>query len=108
MHATFGQLYVELTRSQALYMSECFYIVSLGLSKTSAALFIACLPYAGFSTRLAYTTTFLSCVWTIAGFLAIALRGNIGQPWATLNGSEAMVSAETKFQVLYLDLAVLT
>jgi hypothetical protein len=40
---------------------------------------------------MAYVLATVSGVWTIASILVIALRGNLIQPWTTLDGSEAMV-----------------
>lgn len=34
----------------------------------------------------------VSGVWTIASVFVIALRGNLLQPWATLDGSAALVA----------------
>lgn len=79
------------TSSQALYGSQLFYVVSVGLTRVSAAFFIGHLTRYAPQVRISYILAAASGVWTVASTLLIALRGNILRPWATFDGSEALV-----------------
>jgi hypothetical protein len=77
---------------QSLYASQHFYIVSIGLSKVSTALFIVHLSYSGPRIKPAYILAAVSVAWTVVSMFVIAFRGDISRPWATLDGTHAMVS----------------
>ncbi|KAG6010785.1 hypothetical protein E4U21_004173 [Claviceps maximensis] len=83
----------DLTRAKkALYAGQFFYILSMGLSKTSASFFIAHMTHYGPQSRPAYALAGLSVLWTLASILAVAIRGNMKRPWRTMDGTHAMYS----------------
>ena len=76
---------------QALYTSQLSYIVSMGLARVSTAFFIGRLTRYKPQVRMAYTLSVVSGTWTLVSTLIVALRGNLTRPWATLDGSQALV-----------------
>lgn len=77
--------------TQALYGSQLCYVVSLGLTKMSTAFFIGHLSRYAPHFRISYILAAASGLWTVASTILIALRGNLSRPWATYDGSEALV-----------------
>lgn len=77
--------------TQALYGSQLCYVVSIGLTKMSTAFFIGHLSQYAPHFRISYLLAVVSGVWTVASTILIALRGNLSRPWATYDGSEALV-----------------
>lgn len=78
-------------------MSQQSYVLSGGLCKVSASLFLIHLAYPGPQVKPGYGLVGLSAVWTVTCMLVIALRGDLGNPWSTLDGSSAMVSLLSPF-----------
>ncbi|KAF1731188.1 hypothetical protein CRV24_009267 [Beauveria bassiana] len=76
--------------SMNLYASQIFYIVSLGLCRVSAALFIVYISHSGPHIQPAQSLAIITAVWTASSLLAICMRGNIAQPWKVLDGSYTM------------------
>jgi hypothetical protein len=76
-----------------MYTSELSYVATIGLTRVATALFIANLTRHKPQVRMSYILAGISAVWLAASMLAIALRGNLSRPWATLDGTNAMVSA---------------
>ncbi|KAM0665942.1 hypothetical protein ACQRIU_005286 [Beauveria bassiana] len=77
--------------SMNLCASQIFYIVSLGLCRVSAALFIVYVSLSGPHNQPAQSLAIITAVWTVWSLLAICIRGNIAQPWKVLDGSYTMV-----------------
>ncbi|KAH8707348.1 hypothetical protein HC256_010623 [Beauveria bassiana] len=89
----YGQEFDALSTSsvtQNLYASQIFYIVSLGLCRVSAALFIVYISHSGPHIQPAQSLAIITAVWTASSLLAICMRGNIAQPWKVLDGSYTM------------------
>lgn len=75
------------TVEAAMYTSELSYVVTIGLTRVATALFIANLTRHKPQVRMSYILGGISILWLVASTLAIALRGDLSQPWATLDGS---------------------
>ncbi|KAJ4145326.1 hypothetical protein LMH87_004181 [Akanthomyces muscarius] len=73
-----------------LYITEFLYVLAQGLCRASASLFISHMAQSGPQTRPARALAGVSGVWTAASALAIAIRGNIGRPWSTLDGTQPL------------------
>ena len=43
--------------------------------------------------RMSYILAVASGLWVLVSTLLIALRGDLARPWATLDGSEALVGS---------------
>lgn len=63
----------------------------MALCKISAALFLIRLAYPGRHVRPGYIMIGASTVWAATSMLVVGLRGSLENPWATLDGSQAMV-----------------
>ena len=80
---------------QALYISQIFYVVAIGLTRVSTSFFTG-----RFLTRdqrniqIAHVLTAVFAVLAVTCILVVALRGQLTEPWETLDGSETMVSTE--------------
>ncbi|EXJ66100.1 uncharacterized protein A1O5_10715 [Cladophialophora psammophila CBS 110553] len=74
----------------ALYTSQLSYIIATGLTKISTAFFIGRLTRYAPQVRMSYILAGVTGVWVLASTLVIALRGDLGRPWATLDGSETL------------------
>lgn len=75
-----------------LFAGQICYILSMGLCRVSVALFVA---HAERVRRPLVANVFagLSGAWTLGSLLAVALRGDPRQPWATMDGTMIVVSA---------------
>ncbi|KAM3558704.1 hypothetical protein MY1884_003847 [Beauveria asiatica] len=80
----------ETDRRQNLYLGQVFYIISLGLGRVSAALFIAYISDSGPHIQPAQSLAVVTVLWTASSLLVICMRGNIAQPWKVLDGSHGM------------------
>ncbi|KAM3509008.1 hypothetical protein MY11210_006503 [Beauveria gryllotalpidicola] len=76
--------------SMNLYLGQIFYIISLGLCRVSAALFIAYMSNSGSHIPPAHSLAVVTAAWTASSLLAICLRGHIAHPWTVLDGSFTM------------------
>lgn len=71
-----------------------FFVTSIGLTRTSTALFTARILTLGEQhRRLGYAMIGLCGLSTVVHLLVIALRTPLAQPWDTLDGSQEMVSS---------------
>jgi len=77
--------------TQALFTGQLSYIVSVGLTRVSTAFFVRHLTRHLPQVRMSYILVAVSGVWTAVSTLVVALRPNIARPWATLDGTEALV-----------------
>jgi hypothetical protein len=77
---------------QALYASQILYLLSIGISKSSTALFFGSLTRNKRQKWPSYAVAIVCGIWTLACILVIALRGNLAVPWLTENESETFVS----------------
>ncbi|KAG5976350.1 hypothetical protein E4U55_007352 [Claviceps digitariae] len=97
---------------KALYAGQIFYILSMGLCRTSASFFVAHMTHFGPQSRPAYALIGLSVLWTVASMLTVAIRGDIRRPWDTMEGTQTMYSRwigiETTGLVLELGLWILS
>ncbi|KAM3436148.1 hypothetical protein MY4824_004453 [Beauveria thailandica] len=80
----------ETDRRQNLYLGQIFYIISLGLCRVSAALFIAYISDSGPHIQPAQSLAVVTVLWTASSLLVICMRGSIAQPWKVLDGSHDM------------------
>ncbi|KAM3451331.1 hypothetical protein MY3296_005372 [Beauveria thailandica] len=80
----------ETDRLQNLYLGQVFYIISLGLARVSAALFIAYISDSGPHIQPAQSLAVVTVLWTASSLLVICMRGSIAQPWKVLDGSHDM------------------
>ncbi|KAG5927307.1 hypothetical protein E4U42_002366 [Claviceps africana] len=104
---------LNLTKAKkALYAGQIFYIICMGLCKTSASFFVAHMAHFGPQSRPAYALAGLSTLWTLASILVVAFRGPIGRPWETMDGSPVMyfrwIGIETVGLVLEFGLWILS
>lgn len=79
-----------------MFASQLLYIITVGLCRLSASFFIARMTYFGPQTRPAYVIATLSCVWMVGSVFAVAIRGDVSQPWQVLDGSKIMVRLLTR------------
>ncbi|KAK8143067.1 hypothetical protein G3M48_007794 [Beauveria asiatica] len=89
----YGQEFDALSTSsvtQNLYLGQIFYIISLGLGRVSAALFIAYISDSGPHIQPAQSLAVVTVLWTASSLLVICMRGSIAQPWKVLDGSHDM------------------
>lgn len=78
---------------QTLYVGQIMYVLCVGCTKISTALFVSVvLARESRSVLIARASTVSCASWTVASVLVVSLRGNLEEPWATMNGSETMVS----------------
>ncbi|XWW96336.1 hypothetical protein V2A60_004309 [Cordyceps javanica] len=83
----------SITRVQTgLYLAQIFYIVSFGLCRVAAALFIAYISQAGPHIQPARLAAVVTVLWTVISLLAISIRGDRSRPWEVLDGSNDMFS----------------
>ncbi|QLI69581.1 uncharacterized protein G6M90_00g061930 [Metarhizium brunneum] len=73
----------------ALYASQILYILSVGLCRVSAALFIARMTYLGPQAKPAHVIATSSSLWILISVFVIAFRGPLDRPWEVLEGVEA-------------------
>lgn len=69
------------------YTSNLFYILALGLSKSSIIFFLRRLTAARKHKRVFDTANVLVALWTIGSFFAIALQCNLSHPWISTDGT---------------------
>ncbi|KAK5699362.1 hypothetical protein LTR17_023292 [Elasticomyces elasticus] len=75
----------------ALFASQILYVISIGATRISIGYFTTSVLARDASNLLiARTLTGFCATWTIASIFLIALRGDLSEPWNTLNGSETM------------------
>lgn len=77
--------------SQALFMGQLTYVGSIGLTRVSTAAFIEQLTRNLPQVRVAYILCIIAGIWTVASILVVALRGDLSQPWALLDGTQSLV-----------------
>jgi hypothetical protein len=82
--------------SQMLYASQLLYVLSVGLSKCSATLFLGNLSRNKKHTTAASALTTASIAWMIGSCLAVALRGPLATPWENVGSLVGW-----RFRVLY-------
>ncbi|OAQ60691.1 hypothetical protein VFPPC_06800 [Pochonia chlamydosporia 170] len=75
---------------QLLYATQQLYVLAHGLSKISTGLFIIQLSYSGPQAKPGYVLVAATTLWTVASMLAVAFRGDLNNPWRTLDGSKTM------------------
>jgi hypothetical protein len=75
-----------------MYTSELSYVVTIGLTRIATGLFIGNLTRHRPQVRMAHILSGVAAVWTTASLFVVALRGDLSKPWATLNGTQGMVS----------------
>lgn len=76
---------------QALFMGQMAYIVATGLTRVSTAFFIGQLTRYAPQVRMSYIMAGVAGGWTAVSILVVALRGDLSQPWAVLDGVPDMV-----------------
>lgn len=84
----------EQTRSSVeklLYASQILYICALGCTRLSTCFFTTRLSRHRRHKILNYVWTAACLITIVTSVLVIAIRGDIAQPWATLDGSETLV-----------------
>ena len=79
---------------QVLFASELLYVSSIGLSKSSTAMFLGSLTRNERQKRTSLAIAIGCIVWTAASVLVIALRGTLTAPWMSTNSSDALVSLQ--------------
>ncbi|OAA77190.1 hypothetical protein LEL_04013 [Akanthomyces lecanii RCEF 1005] len=79
-----------ISGSVGLYLGQLFYILSFGLCRVAAALFIAYISHSGPHIKPARVVAVITAAWTVASALAVCIRGDIIQPWVVLDGSSSM------------------
>ena len=72
---------------QSYYASDLLYLLANALAKCSVALLLARLTRTRVHLTVCYAITALSAVWGFASMLAVALRCQLSEPWATYNRS---------------------
>ena len=80
---------------QTLYAADILYVVSVGLSKCSAALFLGSLTSSTKQRMVGRIVAFVCACWTIGSGLVVALRGDITKPWALPHGTSMMVRSSS-------------
>ncbi|KAK5167439.1 uncharacterized protein LTR77_007138 [Saxophila tyrrhenica] len=71
---------------QSLFASQVLYVASIGFTKMSTGLFTASvLTRDPRNIKIARALVGLCCVWLVASIFTITLRGDLSQPWETLN-----------------------
>lgn len=65
------------------YASELLYVLSVGLTRISTALFLGGLSRAHSQKLTGWCLAAVAGAWSIASVVTIAVRGDISQPWAT-------------------------
>lgn len=80
-----------LTMVQAAYVAELSYVVALGLTKVSTALFIGQLTRHRPQIRNSRILAGICGVWAVIATFVVALRGDLRRPWQTMDGTNAMV-----------------
>ncbi|EGX93746.1 hypothetical protein CCM_02015 [Cordyceps militaris CM01] len=71
-----------------LYLGQIFYIISVGLCRVAAALFVAYISHSGPHIRPARIVAGITAFWTGASTLAICVRGEVSHPWTTITGPD--------------------
>lgn len=72
---------LKLTASQAVYIAELLYIVTLFLSKCSGALFYLRITPTGITFSVVWLLVILSAIWAIVSLLLVGIRCNMDEPW---------------------------
>jgi hypothetical protein len=75
---------------KALFTAQLTYVVSVGLTKASAALFIGHLTRHTPQVRRSQYLALASTVWTVVAFFIVVFRGDLSRPWATIDGSQSL------------------
>lgn len=83
-----------------LYATQQLYVLTHGLSKISTGLFIIQLSYSGPQAKPGYVLVAATTLWTVVSMLAVAFRGDLNNPWRTLDGSKTMVSLRFKYLIV--------
>lgn len=71
----------QLNPLQAMYGSQILYLLSMGFSKCSTALFLGNLSRARVHIIAGLVSASFAAAWTVCAVLAIALHGNLVAPW---------------------------
>ncbi|OQO02776.1 hypothetical protein B0A48_11058 [Cryoendolithus antarcticus] len=75
----------EIGWQKALYASQILYILSVGTSRCSMALFLRNLSRDKKDTKLGVAVAAVALLWTVASVLAIAIRGDASGPWLSVS-----------------------
>jgi hypothetical protein len=78
---------------QALYISDIFYVATVGMTRISTAFFNSQLTRYLPQIRNSHILAGVSGLWTIAAIVALAVR-KLPRPWEELDGVQNMVSPE--------------
>ncbi|KAK5128832.1 hypothetical protein LTR85_000165 [Meristemomyces frigidus] len=88
---------------KTLYAAQLFFVTSIGLTRTSTALFTARILTLGEQhRRLAYAMISVCGISTPVFLLVIALRSPLLKPWDTIDGSEEMFARWLVVEILGL------
>ncbi|TEY61421.1 hypothetical protein BOTCAL_0169g00260 [Botryotinia calthae] len=69
---------------QMWYTSLLFFIISLGLSKTSVVVLLGSLTPDQKHKKIFHSVIGMMAIWTIASLFAVALQCNLAHPWKTI------------------------
>lgn len=78
----------RLPCAQTLFVGQLLYVVSMGLTRISASLLVSRVAVAGTAKQVCDELSAVNVFALVASIFVIAFRGEIAQPWTTLDGSK--------------------
>ncbi|KAF2771418.1 hypothetical protein EJ03DRAFT_372772 [Teratosphaeria nubilosa] len=100
----------ETACEKALYVASIFYVVAMGFTRMSASLFAERLLSQDRMTAMGHAPLAAYSVWTFAATMAVALRGDVENPWDTRIGSRDLYVRYICYEVsgVVLDVAIVS